>query len=88
MGYIVPNEATHALVSTIEFSDGGEDEQGVICFGSFESCDQTARMLPAISYSGGRPTKGASISVVPLLPFCERCGQRHDEGGCCPSVPR
>lgn len=79
--YIVPNDATHALVMRIDFSDGGEPEESVLQFGSFESCDGVARLMPAVSYSGSRPVHGASISVFPLHPICADCAQRH-EGAC------
>lgn len=82
--YIVPNDATHVLVSVVDFSDGGESEESVLHFGSFESCDAAARLIPAISYSGSRPVKDARVSVFPLHPFCDLCGQRHEHMRACP----
>lgn len=66
MMYIVPDHATHVVITRIEFSDGGEPQENIVTFGTFEVCDQTAKTLGAISYTGSRPTKSASVSVYPL----------------------
>ena len=62
MPYIIPNDATHVLLSIIVFDDG-EPEIGVLDFGDFASCDKTARMMSALSYSGERKVRGAFVSV-------------------------
>lgn len=79
--YIMPNEATHATVLTIEFSDGGESELSPLFYGSFDDCDKLAREMPAASYSGMRPVLRGSIGVFPLFVLCAQCNQRH-EGEC------
>jgi hypothetical protein len=73
----IPNDATHAAVITIRFAEG-EPEESVVALGSFEECDRAARLLPATSYSGSRQPVDASVSVVPLVPFCQQCQQRHE----------
>jgi len=78
--YVIPNEATHAALVTIEYEEGEPDEFPVT-FGSFDQCDRVARSLPAVAATSGRCAKSASVSVVELHPLCGACAQRHP-GGC------
>lgn len=48
----------------IEFSDGGPDEGGILHVGSLESCKHAANMMHAVTYSGNRPVRGASMRIV------------------------
>lgn len=50
----------------LEFSDGGEPEEQILHTGTREECLRTADLIPAISYSGSRPSPKASMVVCPL----------------------
>ena len=47
----------------LTFSDGGEPEYGLLHRGSRESCEEVAKIIPAISYSCGRPLLDARMAV-------------------------
>lgn len=81
MAYVIPNDATHAAVVTINFADG-EPEGIPVAFGSFEECDGVARERPVTIYKGERQATTASIDVYALKPM-HACGQRHDESEGC-----
>jgi hypothetical protein len=49
----------------LEFSDGGPREGGLLHAGTKEECENTARIIPAICYSGDRPLKACYIRIVP-----------------------
>ncbi len=84
--FIVPNDATHATVARITFQDGGEPEESVLHFGSFEACDKVARSLPGLAYNGDRPVSGATVSVFPLHPICPKCQCRHAGDDACAAL--
>ena len=79
MPYVIPNEATHAAVVHIDFSEG-EPEEIPVQFGTLEVCREVARALPAVSTDRPGAT-GARVSVVRLHPLCSTCGSRHAEPG-------
>ncbi len=83
----IQNDATHAVVLTIDFKDGGEPDTEILMFGTFAECDEMARVLPAVAYKGDRPILGASVSVFPLHPVCSDCGSRHETGVCALAPP-
>lgn len=47
----------------IDFADGGSEGR-VLHEGDLESCENMRRLLPAVSYSGERPVKGAHSFVM------------------------
>ena len=49
----------------IHFSDGGEPEERVLHRGTLEECQRIAKVMLAISYSGGRPDPKCEFVIVP-----------------------
>lgn len=49
----------------LEFTDGGEPEVQVLHVGTQEECERVADLVPAIAYSGDRPTGEARMVVRP-----------------------
>ncbi len=47
----------------IDFTDG-ESQGRVLHEGTLEDCENMRRLLPAVSYSGARPVKGAHSFVM------------------------
>lgn len=83
----VPVGATHAAVVVIEFADDDPPEERIVHMGSQEACDEVARSLPGVSYSGDRQPRNAFVGVYPLEdvvkeaceeghPRCHVCGRR------------
>lgn len=48
----------------ITFDDDGPTEETVLHKGSLEECKDMGRRLPAVSYSGDRPVRGAKFVIV------------------------
>lgn len=57
------------LISKVEFNDEGEPEFNLIHKGTENECKALMDMLPAIAYSGTRPTIGGTLHIIP---DCER----------------
>lgn len=55
----------HLLGYVIEFSDGGDPEGGILARGTRAHCEEVARLVPAVAYSGRRPVARAYMKVVP-----------------------
>ncbi len=63
-----------ALLSVLTFADGGEQSFMVLCRGTVAECDAAAERIPAVTYSGNRPVREASLVIVPEEALADGAG--------------
>jgi hypothetical protein len=77
----------------LTFSDGGEDEFGMLYVGTEHGCLRAMELLAAVNYEGDRPDPQCFLwadeisgEALEDLWVCDRCGQLLDEDERCNSA--